>query len=279
MAKVPGDKDGIKKCNNVSKKVEPLLTPKQLKERYLFGIQITDDEGNEISDRALQQYIDNAVSILEHDLDISITPVYDHVEEKDYRLNDYADWGFLMLNNYPVIAVSKIEMVYFRDEDGNPETIQEIPTNWIRLQNHDGIVRLIPNARFPANLQIDQSGNFFPEILRTHMVPNLWRLTYDYGFEDGKVPAMVNQAIGYIASIQALIIAGNLIIGAGIASESISLDGLSQSVQTTQSAENSGYSATLREYQALLFGKTKDDPFGIVKILRDYYKGESVNIL
>ena len=217
--------------------------------------------------------------MIELDLDISITPVYDHIEEKDYRLNDYADWGFLMLNNYPVISVSKMEMVFFRDEDGLPQTVQEIPSNWIRVQNHDGIIRLIPNARFPASLQVGQSGNFFPEILRTNMIPNLWRLTYDYGFEDGKVPSMLNQMIGYIAAIQALIIAGNLVIGAGIASESLSIDGLSQNIVTTASAENSSYSATIKEYQRILYGSTKDDPTALIRILRDFYKGEQVNII
>jgi energy-converting hydrogenase Eha subunit A len=70
-----------------------------------------------------------------------------------------------------------------------------------------------------------------------------------------------------------------LIIGAGIAATSISLDGLSQSIQTTQSAENSGYSAVIKDYSEKLFGKTKDDPFAILKILKDYYKGQSMNII
>lgn len=279
MVKVPGEKDGIKRSNRTQKKVEPVLSVKELKEKYLFGVEIFDNEDNEIKDSTLQQYIDNAISMIELDLDISITPVYDHIEEKDYRLNDYADWGFLMLNNYPVISVSKMEMVFFRDEDGLPQTVQEIPSNWIRVQNHDGIIRLIPNARFPASLQVGQSGNFFPEILRTNMIPNLWRLTYDYGFEDGKVPSMLNQMIGYIAAIQALIIAGNLVIGAGIASESLSIDGLNQNIVTTASAENSSYSAQIKEYQRILYGSTKDDPTALIKILRAFYKGEQINII
>lgn len=278
MAKVKGSKEGIRQSNKLTKRVGPLITVDELKANYLFGIVIDDDNGNELSDEAYQQYIDNAVSMLEHTLDIYITPEQ-VVEDKDYRINDYADWGYLYLNNFPVASIDKIEMVYFRDADGNPETLQEIPTNWMRLQNHDGIVRLVPNARFPANLQIDQSGNYFPEVLRAQMVPHLWRITYTAGFEDGKIPDIVNHAIGLLAAVQALIVGGNLVLGAGIASQSISLDGLSQSIQTTASAENSTYSATIKEYQNLLFGKNAQDRSGLIATLKDYYKGEGVGII
>lgn len=280
MGNVKGGKDGLVTDNSVSTKVEPIVNVDKLKSQYLFGIDITDSQtGEPISDEALQQYIDNAVSMLEHYLDISISPVTEFVEYKDYRINDYADWGYFYLNNYPVMCIRKMELVYFREEDGTPEVVQQIPNQWIRLQSHDGIVRLIPNARFPANLQIGQTGNYFPEILRAQMVPHLWQITYDYGFDTGKVPVLLNQAIAMIAATQALIIGGNLVLGAGIAGSSISIDNLSQSIQTTQSAENSAYSATIKEYGDKLFGKTKDDPFSVMRILYNYYKGQQMNIL
>jgi hypothetical protein len=278
MAKIKGVKEGIRTSNRLTKRVGPLITVDDLKAHYLFGLVIDDDQGNELSDESYQQYIDNAVSLLEHSLDIYITPE-DIVEDKDYRLNDYADWGYMYLNNYPVASLDKIEMIYFRDVNGEPETLQVIPNNWVRLQDHDGIVRLIPNARFPANLQIDNSGNYFPEVLRSNLVPHLWRITYTAGFEDGKIPEIINHTIGLLAAIQALIVGGNLVLGAGIASQSISLDGLSQSISTTASAENSTYSATIKEYQNLLFGKNAQDRSGLMAVLRDYYKGEGIGII
>lgn len=277
---VKGSDDGLVTNARIGKKVEPLVTVEKLKEVYLTGLNISDPNTNEpLPRKTYQAYIDNAVSMLEHYLDISISKVTDFVENKDYRLNDYADWGYFYLNNYPVIAIQKMELTYFRDEDGEPEVVQQIPNNWIRLQPHDGIVRLIPNAKFPANLQISQTGNYFPEILRSQFVPHLWRITYDYGFEDGKIPVLINTAIAQLAAIQALVVGGNLVLGAGIAGSSISLDGLSQSIQTTQSAENSAYSATIKDYSDKLFGKTKDDPFAILRILKEFYKGEQMNII
>ena len=62
------------------------------------------------------------------------------------------------------------------------------------------------------------------------------------------LPADIIRAIGLKASLLALDIAGDLIVGAGIAQISTSLDGLSQSVNTTASATNSGYGARVIQF-------------------------------
>jgi hypothetical protein len=63
------------------------------------------------------------------------------------------------------------------------------------------------------------------------------------------LPADIAKAIGLQASLLALDIAGDLIVGAGIGSMSTSLDGLSQSIQTTASATNSGYGSRVLQFQ------------------------------
>lgn len=271
-----GDKNGLPFGNTSLKRTKSLITVKELKDTYLFGLRFTDSEGNDLSDAAFQTYIDNAVGLIETYLDIAIIPRRNFVENRDYRRNEYFDWGFFEVTNYPILKINKIELAYFRGNMDNDETVLNIPDSWIRVQEHDGIIRLIPNARFPANLQISSTGNFFPEILRTDMIPHAWRIDYDYGFEDGCIPVLVDQAIAIAAAMQALIVGGNLVLGAGIASSSISLDGLSQSINTTQSAENSAYSATLKDYRERLFGANKDDPFAILKQLKAYYKGHDL---
>src|SRR5690606_35795266 len=147
-----------------------------------------------------------------------------------------------------------------------------IPPNWIRVNAHDGIIRLVPNGKFPANRQVG-NGGFYPELFSVQEVPDAWEINYDFGFCDAQIPTLLNQAIAMLAAILVLIPGGNLVLGAGIAGTSISLDSLSQSIQTTQSAENSAYSATIKDFTQKLYGSTKDDPFAIIKILRDYYKG------
>jgi len=65
-------------------------------------------------------------------------------------------------------------------------------------------------------------------------------------------PPSILDAIGLLASILPLDTAGDLIAGAGIASKSISLDGISQTINTTSSATNSGYGARGLSYQKRL---------------------------
>jgi hypothetical protein len=281
MGRVKGSKDGLVLHNNIlGKKSEPLVTVEKLRNTWLFGVKIRDKEtGEEFPDESYQNAIDTAISLLEHYLDVSIAPVRNFIEYKDYSLNDYENWGFFQLNNFPVEAITKLRLVYFRDEDAQPIVVQEIPTAWLRLQPHDGIVRMIPNTKYPANLQIGANGGFFPELLRAQNIPQAWEFTYDYGFCDGMIPSLLNQAISMVAAIICLITAGHLILGAGIAGTSISLDGLSQSIQTTQSAENSGFSSVIKDISDKLYGKTKDDPFAIMTILKNYYKGYAIHVL
>jgi len=66
------------------------------------------------------------------------------------------------------------------------------------------------------------------------------------------VPEDILHAIGYLAAMLPLDIAGDLIIGAGIASSSISVDGLSQSIGSTSSATNSGYGARILSFSKQL---------------------------
>lgn len=279
---LPSNRLGL--SNRLHTQVEPLITPAQLKARYLFGVEIIDKNGNEMPNKTIQTYINNAVSMLEHDLGIFIKP-QDIVEQKDYEANDYFHWGYLHLNYSPVICLTKLTIAYLRDVDSNGDlnesAVLDIPREWIRLSGDEGnILRLVPNNKFPARLQVEAGGSFFPELFRRHgHVPDLWLVHYRAGFEDGKIPVMMNQVIGLLASVQALSIAGNLVLGAGIAGSSLSIDGLSQSIQTTQSAENSAYSATRKEYADQLFGATKDDPNSLLQVLRNRYRGASLSMI
>ena len=76
-----------------------------------------------------------------------------------------------------------------------------------------------------------------------NIFPNYWHAKYLTGFK--KIPNDLLNVLGMLASINVLNIAGDIILGAGIASYSLSLDGLSQSISSTSSATNSGYGARI----------------------------------
>lgn len=60
------------------------------------------------------------------------------------------------------------------------------------------------------------------------------------------------QAIGYTAAMPILDTAGDLVLGAGIASQSISIDGISQSISSTSGVENAAYGARKMQYRKQL---------------------------
>ena len=78
-------------------------------------------------------------------------------------------------------------------------------------------------------------------------------------------------AIGKTAAINIFHIAGDLILGAGIASFSLGVDGLSQSISSTSSATNAGYGARILGYQ--------DDIKKMMPILQAKYGGFTVTTL
>jgi hypothetical protein len=265
--------------------VEALVTAEQVKKEYLFGLEDFVDEKGNIADAALvQKYINAATSWLEHELDIAIMPRKQE-EHKDYYANDYVDWGYISLNRIPVISIDQMRVVYMRglDQSGNVdlETVLDIPANWIRLDPDTGIIRLIPNNKFPARLQVDSGGSFWPELFRRHqMVPNMWVVNYTWGFRPGCIPLIINQIIGmYAATLYLYNISDVAPLGAGVAAASIGMDGLSQSITTTASAENMTLQAKIRSLQQFLFGdKTKGMP-GLLEAAKNYYKGVGLQII
>ena len=78
------------------------------------------------------------------------------------------------------------------------------------------------------------------------------------------LPADLKHAIGIKgATLLLLHVAGDLILGAGIASQSLSVDGLSQNIDTTSSAMYNGYSARAHD-----LGKQYDK---VIKALKSQY--------
>lgn len=238
---------------------ESLMTAELLKQRFLLGINLTLDDGSPYPPEFFEYCINSAISILEHDLDIFITPVEMKKVPFDYRSPNYYNWNFIQLDHYPVISIDKWRVIFPAGT-----TLFEYPLSWIRSDLDKGILQLFPDQGSIPQWMVN--SGFMPWLASGYsMIPHFYELDYTAGFPNDKIPYAINEAIGIIASILPLDTAGDLIAGAGIANFSISMDGLSQSVGTTSSATNSGYGARILSYQ----GRLKNT----MKVLRDYYKG------
>lgn len=235
-----------------------VISVDELKQNYLFGVDLTDDFGNVFPDSMFQFYIKAAVSWVERKLDIPLRPLVIAEERHDFFRQDYRKWVWLQLLNYPVISVEEIKLVL----PTNQEVITYDPS-WIFVDKPSGQVNIVPGS---GQLLLGSSGAWLPLLYGwIDFIPDVFRVKYTAGFEKGKTPDELRDLVGKMAAMGPLNIAGDLVFGAGLAAQSVSLDGLATAIQTTQSPTNAGYGARIVEY----WREVKN----VVPDLRRYYKG------
>jgi hypothetical protein len=238
-----------------------ILSVEQLKTVYLYGLDLTDDNGTPYPDVIFEWSINFAIDWLEKELDLSVRPTTYTDERYDYWLREYESWAFIKLKHSPVISVSSVKLMWPSDT-----TVLEFDPSWIQLQPEDGQINIIPTAGTLGQVLLVQGGGFLPLLSAGRdFLPNAFAVTYTAGFPEGECPMDIRELIGKKAAFGPLNIAGDLLGGAGIASQSIGIDGLSQSFNTTSSATNSGFGARLLQYK----GEIKEQ----LETLKRYYKG------
>ena len=247
-------------------KLDPIswsnLSVESVKNNYLFGIDLSDSNGNPLPESLFVHYINSAVDYLQNLLDIVITETK-CTERHDYIRNDYQNWGFIQLAYKPVKEIKRLTLMY-----GNQRSV-EIPLDWVQLDKLSGQITLFPSAGSANSLIIGQTGLLFGFQSQWGYAPQLWEVEYVAGVDetDPLVPVdLLKEAVAKRASCGILNVWGDLIIGAGIANQSVSIDGISQSIGTTQSAMYGGASARIESY-------TKDLTDTILPALRQKFGG------
>lgn len=241
-----------------------ILSQSELIEGFFHGISLKTKQGESLSQQVILDKIKFAQAQLENTLGIKFAPTC-VTEERDFVRSDYKSWGFVK-TTYPVRYTGNLSG-YLNN------TLQILyPEAWVSKkessieENHNRNIHLVP-----AGSQAEVSSSVVFAGITPHLgfmgmnyIPNYWNASYATGFMN-KIPYDLYEAMGKIAAIPIFAILGDILLGAGIASQSLSFDGLSQSIATTQSAENSAYSARIRQYLNEL--KTE------IPRLVHYYKG------
>lgn len=244
-----------------------LITVAELKQRYLFGLDLSNDQGIQYPDSAYEHYILSAVSWLEHQLDIFILPTTIIGEKHDYYRNDAVMFNFIQLEHYPVISVEELNVRY-----PSGQSVIRYPQEWLSIDKTHGLLRVVPTAGTMSEVMLAQGGSFLPTIYGgAGYLPDLFHVDYTAGFEDGRIPRLIIDIIGKVASLGPFNIFGDLIAGAGIATFSVSVDGLSQNIGTTASATNAGFGSRIIQYL-----KEVKDALTVLKLT---YKGLKMTVM
>jgi hypothetical protein len=260
---------------NINTKVP--FSAQDLRDKFLSFLPNDFNFGKYITDDTIDFYVQSAQKILEDYLGIKLNR--DIVAENfDYIIDDWMQWG-LMKTTYPVQAPVMLEgyLGNIKQLTYPPEWMSARGTNDGRTYNRD--VRLIPTG---GSLTYENTsalflGSFYPQInwWRTNRnIPNYWKVTYITGFVNDIIPADILQALGMLATIPILGIisdayTGNRGLGFGVSSKSISMDGLSQSVSSFNSAQAGIFGARIKQYGDSLWGISGKP--GLLDILKDSY--------
>ncbi|MBU1082520.1 MAG: carboxypeptidase-like regulatory domain-containing protein, partial [Spirochaetes bacterium] len=204
-----------------------LLGVDELKTLYLFGADLTDDEGNPFPRRIFEHYIAAATDWLSKELDIPLVAHNYTGETYDHYRKDYGAWGYIQLDHYPVIEVTKLAFQY-----PSMATEVEYDPQWVVLEDEgaSGVIQIVPGQGSIADVLLIP-GSIMPLWSgATGRIPSIWHVDYRAGFEVGTLPPDLKHVIGMHAAIGVLNIAGDLIAGAGIATKSVSVPGLNQNI-------------------------------------------------
>jgi hypothetical protein len=244
-----------------------ICSVEELKTNYLFGLDLTDDTGEPYPDSLYEFFIEAAVSRLEHRLDLPIIPKSVTDERHNYFREDYDKYIWLETKLFPIIDVSEVKLVL-----PGEQVVQNFESEWFNIEKEAGQIELVPGTGTAGSILLGASASWIPLIYANNRyVPHVFRISYTAGFESGSVPPVIKESIGKIAAFGPLNIAGDLLGGAGIASQSIGIDGLSTSFNTTSSSTSSGFGARLIQYEKEL----KET----IPMLERYYKGIRLKII
>ncbi len=194
-----------------------------LKDNYLIGFKFLDDNGQPLADAFFEAHLQNALGTLEETTHVDVLQRAWVGEKHDYRVNEYLSYGFLQLFRIPCQTVTGIRAVF---PAGN--TVQVFPSEWIRLETTHSSLNLVPVGGTISQI-ITGQGGYYPLVWFSPYLPQLWEVDYVSGFPPDKIPRIIVEAIAKLAAVSILTILSNLVTPLGVGSQSLGVDGLSQS--------------------------------------------------
>lgn len=243
-----------------------LFSAAEFREQWMWGIPICSATGETLSDRTINQRILAAQKSVENYLTVKIFPQI-MIENQDFQIEQFVNWGFILTNwsvNSPVSLTGNY----------NQQKILTYPIEWLSVQrpndqNSFNSLYIVPNGQ--NNVALDFLYVSFSAMMIGGLknIPNFWKLTYTTGFDP--VPADIIHLVGLLVSIDILIMTEQGIAGRsmfGLASSSVSLDGLSQSA----SKMNGG-----NIFQSRIKA-TQEEANQQLKFLRSFYGGIKFNV-
>jgi hypothetical protein len=176
----------------------------------------------------LQPTVEEVKNALENELGVAALDTKSFTESHDYELQDFRDtWWLLQLYQYPVVSIESYGIWF------GTQKIADFATEWIALDKQLGTVQLIPEAlgqgAWLYTALLSGLTTIIPSGRISNTLPLFFRMTYtaglDYDTMDAGLKARIKMAVARRVAMRWL----PRLDPMGAGSESIGIDGASQS--------------------------------------------------
>ena len=232
-----------------------ILTADDLQYTFLWGIDFTASNGEVWRQTQTQTMIQWAIDQLEKILTIDIFPRQYFCDDeqnasveaskfviKEFPYPNRRKRQFLIMSRHrPIREVTRFD--FFSPVDTKVLDLMQ----WMRLDKRNGKIWYYPKqGRAETFTTFGWPWNL---MLETIDYPDAFHLDYTTGYATAElIPEDLRDIVGKIAALKMLNAIGDGLL-AGFSSSSISLDGLSESFSSTQSATNAYFGARIGVYQ------------------------------
>lgn len=237
---------------------------------WMFGIPLKDNKGYYYSLTAIKNKILFAQSFISNLLNEKFVPT--RIDDKvDYVSEEFMNMGYVKFT-YPINRI-------LTDSDGhalvgrfNDYKVVGFPLNWVTFNVGRRSIGLVPGMTGTGSMVMSASGTVYTMLNKgIRYTPNFWRLSYITGYTI--LPYDIKTAVAKLSVLSIFAVIGDVLRPVGISSQSLSLDGLSQSISTTLNSQGNLLSPRINQYYKELFGNSPDGMSGELNYLINKYRG------
>ena len=235
-----------------------ILTADDLRYGWCWGTDLRASNGMSYTDAQIRFHINSSMEEMSRRLNITIKKKriacqaekrglkegVDYDEEEDYyqyRRDRIQRTGWISTRKRPVISVTKLDLL-----SRNNKMLSLLET--CTLDKTKGVIKF-----FNRPLKLSDSARAVQQAVYPYGADQFnnqmfYSIDYVAGFENSdKIPADLRAAMGKMCAIELLNIIGDGLMS-GFSSSSLSMDGVSESFSSTQSATSAYYGARIQQY-------------------------------
>lgn len=239
-----------------------IVTPDDCRYTFLWGTDFKATNGQMFTDEQIQWFIDAATAEMARQLNITIVKRrikseftveqrnlkkgfdYDDAETPyDFSYRKIQRYGMIQTKQRPILNVTRCTLI----NKGQNDDVDLLPS--VVPDKKNGVLKFLKRPWKPNDTWTgisDSISRYGAETWNPHL---FYAVDYDAGFENSdEVPSDLRHMIGKMAAISLLNVIGDGLMS-GFSSSSLSMDGVSESFSSTQSATSAYFGARIAVYQ------------------------------